>query len=159
MSTLTDAQYDTLNVEIGTDPLERGYAALGDAALAASLNAADRDVSSGWRVTTDELRRLFGPTRAGAIVRALETIAAIDNANGNDAKYLLIMLLGDGADSSVEAIRDLFTRATPGIFSNNELVAMNAESWTKRSRAAELGLREITVGHVDSARRQLAAGD
>lgn len=127
---------DALKAEIDSDPLTRGYAGMDDAAVAASLNTADR-------------------SRNKTSVSGSDVFAQIDatefNAKTADQKRDVLQLcaidsldpFGVGADIIVDVFGGGSTTVTT-------LAAFRVETI---SRAEELGLGVVATGHVEEARR------
>jgi hypothetical protein len=126
-----------LKAEIDADPLTRGYAGMSDSALATSLNTANRDnwislSSSQIFETIDipEFQALNAANKA-RIDRLLGLGDGIQTAPGSQARSELVTVFGGGSVT---------------------IAALAALANKPRSRARELGLEVIKVGHVQEAR-------
>ena len=139
--------YTILCPEIANDPLERGYAAMSDEELANSLNTADRSKPDTTKYTLREYLRRYGldgvesmrAAVAAASPTAIEVLTDYGENGGLDFSH----------ENTVHAIGDLQTAGA--------LTAEQAANWIALgvntvSRATELGLPAVTVGHVNSAR-------
>lgn len=127
--------YSALSDEITADPLERGYAGMDDAQVAASLNAKDRQRNRGS-------------------MTALEISANIDKADwdalspADQDRILSVLSMGEIDPSGIWT--DVFVSAFgEGSTTIGNLQAARVESI---SRAVELGLPIIDSAHVTDAR-------
>ena len=141
-----------LKTELVTDPVSMGYAALSDADAAVAINLADRDytvplnsrTSLSWAMRTGRLWDIETATTTGT--PAIQAIALgvkhllgrsdteIDMGNPDHVAMIDGLVAGGVLDASNKA----------------ELVTM---STSQRSRADEIELGRVRVGHVQEARR------
>ena len=141
-----------LKTELVTDPESMGYAALSDAAAAAAINLANRDytvplnsrTSLSWAMRTERLADIETATTTGA--KAIQAIAL-------GVKHLL-----SRADTEIDMSDPDHVAMIDGLVAGGVLDAANkAELVTmatsQRSRADELSLGQVRVGHVQEARR------
>lgn len=132
---------DVLKAELDIDPLGRGYSGMDDAAVVVSIN----DATSGQTLNVDSLN-------ATQLYEAIDT--AEFDALSADQKTAVdrILGLGDGINvsSSSKAKAVLMAAFVAESATRAAIVAI-----VKRdvSRATELGLPRIKVGHVQEARR------
>ncbi len=127
--------YSALSDEITADPLERGYAGMDDAQVAASLNANDRQRNRGS-------------------MTALEISANIDKAEWDaltdPQRDTVLKILGMGEVDPFGVWVEVFTSSFPG--GGTTLTALSAARVEAISRAEELGLPIIDPAHVADAR-------
>lgn len=141
-----------LKTELVTDPESMGYAALSDADAAVAINLADRDytiplnsrTSLSWAMRTGRLADIETATTAGT--PAIQAIAL-------GVKHLL-----SRADTEIDMSDPDHVAMIDGLVAGGVLDAANkAELVTmatsQRSRADELSLGQVRVGHVQEARR------
>ncbi len=127
--------YSVLSDEITTDPLERGYAGMDDAQVAASLNAKDRQRNRGS-------------------MSALEISANIDKADwdalspADQDRIFDILSMGEFDPFGVWV--EVFTGSFPG--GGTTLTALSAARVESISRAVELGLPIIDSAHIADVR-------
>lgn len=128
---------NALKAELTVDPLGRGYSAMDDKAAAASLNAINRTVNV-ESVTGQEVFEATTATDYAALSAAeLQQFWGIIGmseilVNAQNTRAALLGMFGPGTD----------TRAN--------LAALQT---TLVSRATELGLGPVKVGHVQEARK------
>ena len=128
---------EILKTELSEDPLSRGYASMSDAETADDLNTVyrtkARDYVSGWEIfnVTDDAEYAALSDSQKASWDALCSIEKIDTANGV-AKAREAELFGAGTNT------------------RSNLISLKN---TDVSRATELDLGIIKVGHVEEARR------
>jgi len=141
-----------LKTELVTDPESMGYAALSDADAAGAINLANRDytvplnsrTSLSWAMRTGRLADIETATTAGT--PAIQAIAL-------GVKHLL-----GRSDTEIDMSDPDHVAMIDGLVAGGVLDAANkAELVTmatsQRSRADELGLGQVRVGHVQEARR------
>lgn len=137
--TLQSRFFEILKAEVTTDPLARGYAGMTDTELTADLNTAYRTRTREF-VTRQELW--------DAIV--LSDVAAL-NANNTASFWNFMHMLPEenvstGGNNRVFLIA-LFGNPSP------TYTALVALAITSISRANELSLPHVKIGHVRKARR------
>lgn len=128
----------TLRTELTTDPLARGYATMTDTQAAASLNTANRAIP----------RTSIG----GNDLLACTTVAELTALSAASRDVYLALIKMDNLDitnANVRAILGALFAA--GTTTRTNLVALGSSTVTV-SRAAELGLGEVTAGEVGRAR-------
>lgn len=125
-----------LNTELKTDPLTRGYSAMGDVEAAVSINKPDRspDVDS---VNTGTLRACF--------------VAADWTALDAAQKSRLDFLLGSPTLAIPAHIRSELRNLFPQ--GNATRTALTFATRRTGSRAEELGLGRVTESDIADARR------
>ena len=141
-----------LKTELVTDPESMWYAALSDADAAGAINLADRAytiplnsrTSLSWAMRTERLADIETATTTGA--KASQAIAL-------GVKHLL-----SRADTEIDMSDPDHVAMIDGLVAGGVLDAANkAELVTmatsQRSRADELSLGQVRVGHVQEARR------
>jgi hypothetical protein len=143
---------DKLKTELVTDPESMGYAALSDADASVALNIANRDytvplnsrTSLSWAMRTGRLADIETATTAGT--PAIQSIAlGVKHLLGRSDTEI------DMSDSDHVAMIDgLVAGGVLDAANKAELVTM---ATSQRSRADELGLGQVRVGHVQEARR------
>jgi hypothetical protein len=143
---------DKLKTELVTDPESMGYAALSDADAAGAINLANRDytiplnsrTSLSWAMRTGRLADIETATTAGT--PAIQSIAlGVKHLLGRSDTEI------DMSDSDHVAMIDgLVAGGVLDAANKAELVTM---ATSQRSRADELGLGQVRVGHVQEARR------
>ena len=141
-----------LKTELVTDPESMGYAALSDADAAGAINLANRDytvplnsrTSLSWAMRTGRLADIETATTAGT--PAIQSIAlGVKHLLGRSDTEI------DMSDSDHVAMIDgLVAGGVLDAANKAELVTM---ATSQRSRADELGLGQVRVGHVQEARR------
>ena len=141
-----------LKTELVTDPESMGYAALSDADAAAAINLADRAytvplnsrTSLSWAMRTGRLADIETATTAGT--PAIQAIAlGVKHLLGRSDTEI------DMSDSDHVAMIDgLVAGGVLDAANKAELVTM---ATSQRSRADELSLGQVRVGHVQEARR------
>jgi len=143
---------EKLKSELTVDPVSMGYAALSDADAAVAINLADRDytvplnsrTSLSWAMRTGRLADIETATTTGT--PAIQAIAL-------GVKHLL-----SRADTEIDMSDSDHVAMIDGLVAGGVLDAGNkAELVTmatsQRSRADELGLGHVRVGHIQEARR------
>ena len=143
---------DKLKTELVTDPESMGYAALSDADAAGAINLANRDytvplnsrTSLSWAMRTGRLADIETATTTGT--PAIQSIAlGVKHLLGRSDTEI------DMSDSDHVAMIDgLVAGGVLDAANKAELVTM---ATSQRSRADELGLGQVRVGHVQEARR------
>ena len=143
---------DKLKTELVTDPESMGYAALSDADAAGAINLANRDytiplnsrTSLSWAMRTGRLADIETATTAGT--PAIQSIAlGVKHLLGRSDTEI------DMSDSDHVAMIDgLVAGGVLDAANKAELVTM---ATSQRSRADELSLGQVRVGHVQEARR------
>jgi len=141
-----------LKTELVTDPESMGYAALSDADAAGAINLANRDytvplnsrTSLSWAMRTGRLADIETATTTGT--PAIQSIAlGVKHLLGRSDTEI------DMSDSDHVAMIDgLVAGGVLDAANKAELVTM---ATSQRSRADELGLGQVRVGHVQEARR------
>ena len=141
-----------LKTELVTDPESMGYAALSDADAAGAINLANRDytvplnsrTSLSWAMRTGRLADIETATTAGT--PAIQSIAlGVKHLLGRSDTEI------DMSDSDHVAMIDgLVAGGVLDAANKAELVTM---ATSQRSRADELSLGQVRVGHVQEARR------
>jgi hypothetical protein len=131
---------ETLRTELLTDPLSRGYSTMTDQQAADSLNTVDRPAPDMETISNTDLyeaidRSEYNPLTENEkdrlrILLGLETIRV---ASGDQGRAEILALFGAGTT----------TRANLIALATGQL----------QSRATELGLPTVRVGHVEDARR------
>lgn len=148
--------YNILVLEIRDDPLNRGYADMDHQAVADNLNVVDREVADTERKTMREILRRYGMDIAGQIYDKLVAIGET-----NSGVILALKAINDYSENSGLDFSDQVT-----IDSLDYLVSIDALSSAEGdflknlgkkmvSRATELGLSQVTNGHVHSARLRI----
>jgi len=140
-----------LKTELVTDPESMGYAALSDADAAVAINLADRDytiplnsrTSLSWAMRTERLADIETATTTGA--KAIQAIAL-------GVKHLL-----SRADTEIDMSDPDHVAMIDGLVAGGVLDAGNkaelvAMATSQRSRADEIELGKVRVGHVEKAR-------
>jgi len=127
----------SLKIEIATDPLTRGYAGMTDQQLVDSLNAVNR-TRNRTSMTGDEM---FAPTDAAE----WQNLSAAN-------QLLWVSFCGRSefdpfGGANVAFVTDLFSAGSA------TLTALAAARVETISRAQELGLRRVKLGHVFNARK------
>jgi len=141
--------YEILNLELATDPLTLGYAAMADAGVAEALNEQDRTILRRASVTKYSFVDVLGLPRAGELWAKIETLAEI-----NTEAAMALRLLDADAGIDAGKLADLLPRAKAALgITDEEIAALTTETV---SRGAELGIGAVTVGHVESARLRIA---
>lgn len=141
-----------LKTELVTDPESMGYAALSDADASLAINLADRDytiplnsrTSLSWAMRTGRLADIETATTTGT--PAIQAIAL-------GVKHLLGRSdteIDMGDSDHVAMIDGLVAGGVLDAANKAELVTM---ATSQRSRADELGLGHVRVGHIQEARR------
>ena len=141
-----------LKTELVTDPESMGYAALSDADAAAAINLADRAytvplnsrTSLSWAMRTGRLADIETATTAGT--PAIQAIAlGVKHLLGRSDTEI------DMSDSDHVAMIDgLVAGGVLDAANKAELVTM---ATSQRSRADEIELGKVRVGHIQEARR------
>ena len=141
-----------LKTELVTDPESMGYAALSDADAAGAINLANRDytvplnsrTSLSWAMRTGRLADIETATTTGT--PAIQSIAlGVKHLLGRSDTEI------DMSDSDHVAMIDgLVAGGVLDAANKAELVTM---ATSQRSRADELSLGQVRVGHVQEARR------
>lgn len=143
---------EKLKSELTADPVSMGYAALSDADAAAAINLADlaytvplnSRTSLSWAMRTGRLWDIEKATTTGT--PAIQSIAL-------GVKHLLGRSdteIDMGNSDHVAMIDGLVAAGVLDAADKAELVTM---ATSQRSRADELGLGQVRVGHVQEARR------
>jgi len=141
-----------LKSELTVDPESMGYAGLSDADAAGAINLANRDytvplnsrTSLSWAMRTGRLADIETATTAGT--PAIQSIAlGVKHLLGRSDTEI------DMSDSDHVAMIDgLVAGGVLDAANKAELVTM---ATSQRSRADELSLGQVRVGHVQEARR------
>ena len=148
----------TLATELSTDPLVRGYAGMTDVEAAADLNTTYR---TRYRALTTRDMLRWGFAREGlsklrdAADKAGAYTAITDVNRAKAIASYSIMTAGiegslDVGDPEIDAMLDLLVAT--GIFVAQDKADLLARATESISRATELGLGEIHVGHIEMAR-------
>ena len=129
---------DVLKTELSSDPLAVGYSGMDDAAAAVSLNDTGAGRTVVVRMESVDLYEAIDVTEFAALTteqqRSVDRIlglSMIDVSPGSKARSVLVDLFPGGSVSRAAIV----AAATQAI-----------------SRATELGLGEVKVGHVATAR-------
>ena len=127
----------SLKDELINDPLVRGYAAMTDEEAAADLNTVYR-TRNRTSMTGDELFQQTDSEEWSGLTEAKQSqwLAFC----GRDS-------IDPFASANVALVQDIFG------FGAGTLIALNAARLESISRADELGLGEVKIGHVQEARR------
>lgn len=149
---------DPLIAELRTDPLKVGYATMDAEKVAVSLATVNRQNLSSrfasWRTMLAEL----GPTATATVKAKLEGAAASNPALKLAADMLATYAEGGGLDVGNATTRGVVdSLVAAGVFTKEEAAAIKALGATVVSRADELGLRDVTPGLVEEARRLMGA--
>lgn len=133
---MNDEQLAILKEELTADPLQRGYAAMGDDDAALSINRSDRTIDR------EQLS-------SGVLVSCLDKaeFTALSNA---DKAYLNLFITA----SDVPMTKDV-RQALRGMFPADSKTRQNINQSTRRigSRAEELGLSGVTPSTIADAKR------
>lgn len=139
-----------LKDELTNDPLGVGYAGMNAQQVAESMNATSRPTALSLDMV--DLFEAVGPEIAGRMSASLKAMAQslslyedframAQNGRAIDVNNAMTHLVLDGM------------AADPGVpLTVADATAIKALSHNKRSRASELGLGEVKVGHVQQAR-------
>ena len=148
----------TIATELSTDPRVRGYAGMTDVEAAADLNTVYR--TRYRELTTRDMLR-WGFAREGlaklrdAADKAGAYTAITDVNRAKAIAAYSITTAGiegsiDVGDPEIDAMLDLLVAT--GIFVAQDKTDLLARAMESISRATELGLGEIHVGHIEMAR-------
>jgi len=142
-----------LQNEITTDPLERGYADMSDAEVAASLNAEDITTTYERFVTYRTLMAEIGATEAATIrakiMGAMEAQPPLALAHDMLSCYET----GGGIDFGHDGTRAFLDQMEAAeLFTAEEVAACKSLGERLISRAFELGLGAVKEGYVARAR-------
>ena len=129
---------DALKAEIDSDPLTRGYAGMDDAAVAASLNTADRSRDKTSVSGSDIFAQIDGAE-----------LDALSDAARTEILQLCAIDTVDPFGPAANIVLRVFAGAA-GTVTRPALSAFRVETI---SRAEELGLGVVATGHVEEARR------
>jgi len=141
--------YTILKNEITNDPLGRGYASMSDAQVAASLNTVDRTVPDSTRYTMRRVMEVM--TDAGAAITKLDQVT--DPLVVEAMRALRSYTEGGGLDFSHPKTIGMIDQLTSqGVLTSQEASELKSIGTKPASRAEELGLERVEVGHVTSAR-------
>jgi hypothetical protein len=142
----------TLQTELSTDPLARGYATMNADQTLASLTAVNRPMVIERVITDRTLYSALGPAEAEAILTKLATAGASD-ATVNRALGWISQRDGFNiGDPVAQAMVDQLV--TNGVFTAAEGASIKGLAIVTKSRADELGL-SVDWGVVNSARAAL----
>ena len=135
------ANVDLLRTELADDPIPKGYSAMSDEEVAVSLN----DDASGRTLPVDE----FSSAR---IYEMVDTSEFNDLVASDKEVVERVFGLGEGIDvsPSSKARAVLLNAFGAGTSSRTAMVAAVSRAV---SRAEELGIGIVRVGHVQEARR------
>ena len=149
--------YDVLIAELRNDPLGRGYAAMTDDEVAASLNEPRYSVPTTRFITWRAIAAVLDDDEYAAVKAALNQLAQaspkvadmipfLSQATGDDGT-------GGGIDFGNAGVRAMI-QALPGVSeaAKGKLLALGERP---ASRAEILGLPEVYPGHVESARNMI----
>lgn len=148
----------TLADELATDPLGRGYAAMSDEAVAASLMAVDRPRAR--LVSRGDLRQRFDNLADAQGMPVWETIEAHRNdqgALGIACRAALRLRDAPGDYPPIDVSAPMFQAQLAALVAGGVLTQEQAEGITAMgvemvSRAEELGLGRVKPGYVAAAR-------
>jgi len=159
------ARINVIAAELQADPLTRGYAAMDDAAAAASLNAVDRptDASLADVMTYLVLKSKDGCSLYGRIAVVAESAvgdsplgAALTLAEVCAAKAIAAILapgssaVADALGPGMQSLIALMVSAGAIDTANGRAIKAMAEN--QRSRGREIGAGNVAVGHIAMAR-------
>lgn len=142
-----------LSDELTVDPLGRGYGGMTDVEVVASLSTEDRTVPDTTRRTFRDLLRQEGMAVAGTIAGKLKV-----GAEGNEGLALAVGACmnysnGGGLDfANQKTIDGIDTIVTSAVITSAEGDQLKAMGQKTVSRAVELRLSKVRVGHVQIAR-------
>jgi hypothetical protein len=142
----------TLQTELSTDPLARGYAAMTTGQTLASLIALDRPVVVEKVITDRTLYADLGPTLAETILQKLAAVAGTEPAVARALNWLQQRDGFNIGDPYSQAMVDQLV--TNNVFTAAEGTAIKGLATVTKSRADELGL-SLDWGIVNSARSSL----
>lgn len=151
------ANLDALKAELTNDPLQRGYAAMNDAARLASLTTADRPVYIPRVIDSDYLVNLFGAFRAAEMMEAMSQASVTSPL----IKWALDEIRHRGGMSSdANGLSDVIDELEDDGILNvdpqeeiNEVAVFNASLLTYVSRVTELNIGEVHLGDVAACRQ------
>ena len=129
--------YTALKTELTSDPLTRGYAAMTSQQAADSLNTANRPVERSV-VPAHEVFEAVVPSEWAALAAAEKT------------RFQSIIGMGDVNLKGTNTRAALAAMFAAGTTTRANLIALQAGQ--PISRAAELGLGEVTAGDIERAR-------
>ena len=141
-----------LKTELVTDPESMGYAALSDADAAGAINLANRD----YTVPLDSRTALEWAMRTGRLAD-IETASTTTGTPAIQAIAIGVQHLLSRADTEIDMDNPDHVAMVDGLVAGGVIDAGNkAElvtmSTSQRSRADELSLGQVRVGHVEKAR-------
>jgi hypothetical protein len=139
--------YDVLVPELRDDPLGRGYSAMTDEEVADSLQAVDRPplLAPLWQIEAYLLAN--GKWKAISQGTSDAAIAASRYVQSTRVDNL------DIDDTGAQMV--LSSLVTEGLLTAADKTAIEALAVATQSRAAELGIPEVQVGNVTSARAMI----
>jgi len=141
-----------LKSELVTDPESMGYAALSDADASVALNIANRD----YTVPLNSRTALEWAMRTGRLAD-IETASTTTGTPAIQAIAIGVQHLLSRADTEIDMDNPDHVAMVDGLVAGGVIDAGNkAElvtmSTSQRSRADELSLGQVRVGHVEKAR-------
>ncbi len=142
----------TLSDEITNDPLSRGYSGMTDAQVADSLNAVDRPAP----VPVEDVRRYLHLVDAwGDIADASRDTTLL--ASKRKAARKMVDALQDFESFDLQNYGTqigarLGELVTEGMLTTDQRTVIIAMEASRQSRAQELGIGRVRIGHVEEAR-------
>lgn len=148
--------YAVLTSEIQNDPLARGYAGMTDAERLASLRAVNRTkLTSPYMITDRGVINAFANPVDGET--CMQGIEAASQSNPLVARAIKWMQPANGGldigDVKTHAIIDVLSGA--GAITAEAATTLKAIAQVVCSRAEELGIADVELGHLESARTML----
>ncbi len=145
--------YTLLSQELRDDPPTAGYASMTDAEAAESLNMANRVVVTPTFCSWRSLLAALGPESTAAIKAKIEAAAQADAGLALALDMLGEYGEGGGLDMGHPNTRAVIDQlAAAEVLTAAEAVAIKSLGERTVSRAQELGLGRVKVGHVHKAR-------
>jgi hypothetical protein len=141
-----------LHSELVNDPLNFQYSIKTAQECADMMNTQDQKKSKSQMITFRGLyeARNLGPTMASSVLAKIRSQSGTDQIM-YDVEKMLYSERGMGVgESSAQAMVDFYT--TGGLFTTQEANALKAIGISYQSRAAALGLSEVTESDVVEAR-------
>jgi len=128
----------TLIDEITNDPLTKGYAGMTDQEVVDSLNASNRSLPT-------------PPVNGGQLMENIDSseFASLTPSNVSNLQILVTAAQGGLDLNNANVFQDIEDIFSPGSASHNSISALKSFSG---SRAQELKLPKVKLGHVEEAR-------
>lgn len=141
-----------LHNELVNDPLNLQYSGKTDAQCASALNAMNQKISRSQMITFRGLYEAnsLGPTMAASVLAKIRAQSGQDQIMYDVEKMLYSERGMDIGDAAAQAMIDAY--ALGGLFTTAEANALKAIGTCYQSRAAALGLSEVTENDVTEAR-------